>query len=377
MKGIVRWFLVLGVMAALVITACAAPAAPAPAPAPTPAPAPAPAPTPGAELTREQKLVEAAKANGETEVVLWTMSWYEGPVEKAFEARYPFLKLRVWDGSVSVESKLLEEYKAGKYTPDVLEQPLYRVVREQAAGVLQEYDWPNTEGWLDQPPTNFYRFDQTSTRVPMYNTKLVSGADIPQSWADLNDPKWRGKSMISMSAGGWLLNYAYEIGDFTAEGVKWDRSVAFWKEVVATTKPQMGRGFKGPLEQLVIGDVSIMHMAAGTTGLYLIRAGAPVEFAPLKEIPGDPWAIALPKNPPHPNAARLLLDFLTSDEGNLIHSNIFPNPTYHPRVADKAYANQYFAGRGMEIVTFPMDIWKPEYSAKADSLWVKDILGLK
>jgi hypothetical protein len=72
-------------------------------------------------MTTEQKLNEAAKANGETEVVLWTMSWNEGPVERAFEAKYPFLKLKVWEGSgTQLEPKLLEEYKAGKYTPDVL-----------------------------------------------------------------------------------------------------------------------------------------------------------------------------------------------------------------------------------------------------------------
>src|SRR3990172_1399623 len=109
MSRISRWCLFLGLFGFVIFSACAAPKAAAPAPVPgklgTAASAPA---APGADLTREQKLIEGAKKEGE--LVMWVNSWTPGPVEKAFEAKYPFLKMKVWDGTESVEPLVIEEY---------------------------------------------------------------------------------------------------------------------------------------------------------------------------------------------------------------------------------------------------------------------------
>jgi iron(III) transport system substrate-binding protein len=328
-------------------------------------------------MTREQQLIEAAKANGETEVVLWSISWYHGPVEQAFEAKYPFLKLKVWDGSNSVEPKVKEEYKAGRYTPDVLQLGLRRVVRLNEDGVLGEYEWPNVVGWQSQPDHGLWKIHQTSLRIPVYNTKLLSPAEAPKSWEDLADPKWEGKTIISTSGADYPLLHAYVLGDVTEAGINWDRSVDFWKKVVNTTKPQIGRGFKGPLEQVVTGDVSLMVMAAATTGLYNVRTGAPLEFVPVGNVAAGDWAIALTKNPPNPNAAQLLLDFLTSEAGALVHADMSPNPTYHPEASKRAYANQYFASRGIEWTNIPEGLVTDEDYVKASDIWVEEILGMK
>jgi ABC-type Fe3+ transport system substrate-binding protein len=124
----------------------------------------------------------------------------------------------------------------------------------------------------------------------------------------------------------------------------------------------------------VVGDVSIMMVAAATTGLYNIRAGAPIDFAPFKKIAGGAWGLALTAKPPHPNAARLLLDFLTSEEGALIHANTSPNPTYHPIAAKKSYPNQFFASRGIEVAEVPEELAAAEDFVKASDIWLKDIL---
>ncbi len=370
MKRISQWFLVLGLVAALAVSACAAPKSPAPAPGQPAAPT--------AANTREQKLIEAAKANGETEVVLWTMTWYQGAVEEAFEAKYPFLKLTVWDGSSKVEPKIREEYKAGQYTPDVMQLAIRRLVRLHKVGnILGEYEWPNVVDWPYQPDHNFWRVHQTSLGIPMYNTDMVSPADAPKTWEDLNDLKWRGKAIISSSLASYPLSHAYLLGDVTKDGIKWDRTVNFWKEVVQTTKPSIGRGFKAPLEKLVTGDVSIMLLSVGTDGLKRILNKEPIAFVPVKKVIGTPWGLTLPKNPPHPNAARLLLDFLTSEEGALIHANMSPAPTFHPRAAKRAYPAKYFEDLGMEWSVIPEGLVADEDYVTASNYWVEEILGIK
>lgn len=170
MKRIAHWLVVLGFVAIALISACAAPGASAPVPSTEKPGAPA---APKAELTREQKLVEAAKAAGEKEVALWTFGWGLGPMEKAFEAKYPFLKLKIWVGN-SVDATVLEEYKAGKHNVDVLMQPVRRLVRLREAGTLQEYDFPNTVGWPYQPGHNFWRHQEVTLRVPLYPAFPIS-----------------------------------------------------------------------------------------------------------------------------------------------------------------------------------------------------------
>ncbi|MBM2832761.1 MAG: putative transporter substrate-binding protein, partial [Dehalococcoidia bacterium] len=253
MKRFGYWLMSLVMVAGLLFSACASPKAPSPATPPSSekpsATTPGAPATPGTAQTREQKLIEAAKAAGEKEVVMWMYSWYHGPVEQAFEAKYPFLKLKVSDLSVEVEPRMIEEYKAGRYSADVVGVPLRRAVRLKAAGVLQEYpfpNWPNT--WPNQPKHNFWRQTTAAFYAPAYNTQMVALADAPRTWDDLTAARWRGNAIISTSGTAEiLLGYAYMTGDLTASGIKWDNTVNFWKKVVDTVRPRVGSGFKGPL----------------------------------------------------------------------------------------------------------------------------------
>jgi iron(III) transport system substrate-binding protein len=214
-----------------------------------------------------------------------------------------------------------------------------------------------------------------STRLPVYNTNAVSPAEAPKSWEDLNDSKWKGRGLISTSAAAWILGFAYERGDATPQGINWEPSIKFWKDIVETTNPRIVGGFTGPLEIVVAGDADIMFMAAGTSSLYNIRRGAPLDVTPLPRTFGDPFTMALPKNPPHPNAARLFLDWATSDEGSLVYSNIGPNPSLNPRIAEKSWASQYHKTRGIEIFRLPPELNTPENFTDAARVWRKEILG--
>ena len=63
-----------------------------------------------AERPDQQKLIEGAKKEGE--VVIWSHTWEKG-VSEQFEKKYPFLKVKVWDGrNETVVNKLITEAKA-------------------------------------------------------------------------------------------------------------------------------------------------------------------------------------------------------------------------------------------------------------------------
>ena len=156
MKSCVRWLVSFMVVLGLALSACAAPGKSTATPA-LEKPAvekPATATSPAA-LTREQRLIEGAKKEGE--VSLYTMSWYRGPMEKAIEAKYPWLKFSVWDGpsGPAVIARLAEEAKIGRSPADVFIGPEPDGILAMSAGILQEYTWPN-EGWPRQQPGNKY-----------------------------------------------------------------------------------------------------------------------------------------------------------------------------------------------------------------------------
>lgn len=377
MKSFGYWLVSVSVVLGLLVAACGTPQKGPPAPTQQSPGASAPT-QPTGHLTREQQLVAAAKAAGEKEVVIWINTWNPGPVEKAFEAKYPFLKLTPLKlGAAELQPRVLEEYKAGKHSADVVASIIISdVVAFQKAGVLGEYDypnWPNT--WPNQPKNNLWRFDQATIRLPVYNKNTVLPQDVPKSWDDLNNAKWRGRSMVSISGSSFLVGYAYEMGDLTKDGVNWDKTVSFWKKVIDTVRPRVGSGFQGPNEMLAAGDVDLLLLSASVSAFDNMVRGAPVDFVPFKKAYADPWALAMFKDPPHANGAKLLMDFLTSEEGAAIFANMEHNVTLHPQAAKKVTSNAFFAGKGTEIFSVPIEWISEQTMARTYTLWVNDIIG--
>ncbi|MBM2832612.1 MAG: iron transporter substrate-binding protein [Dehalococcoidia bacterium] len=359
----VTLFLVLG----LVLAACAAPQKPAPVPE-KPAAA---SPTPSApQLTRDQQLIEGAKKEGE--VVLWTHSWQVGgPAQKAFEAKYPSIKLTVWDASRATNAiaRLAEEAKIGRHPADVVIFPDVDFVALAEMGLHQQYEG-NNKGWPSQPSNKQYINIADGAYFPMYNTDLVSAAEAPKSFNDLKSSKWRGRAAISSSGRSIPLLTAYIMGQ---EKVDFEKAETFWNEVVTNTRPRLMSGYDGPLGLLAAGEFAILLMSASSTATEMMWRGAPLAGAALEAAPTCGHALGLLKDAPHPNAARLLIDFFTSPEGNLAYANDRAIIALSPEAATKARANRYYDGLGIKILSAPADLNTPENSARSSRYWSLDM----
>lgn len=365
-SGVVSLALVLS----LALSACAAQQKPAPL---TPAPSPEKPATGGttapSATTSEQQLIEGAKKEGE--VVLWTMSLAQADkVFKPFTDKYPFLKVSSWDAPNDVDLiiRMIEEAKAGRNTADIVilgEGTMVSVVQE---GLVKEYDWPNVKGWSNQPSHNFYRNLGLSLRAPMYNTDLVLGADIPRSWDALKDTKWRGKAYISASGDDTPLMFAY----YWREGDKlnWDKAFSFWQEVIDKAKPRVVRGFTAPSQLLAAGEASLFLSNSMGAGTRTIKIGAPIDIAPVEFALGTPFCLSIVKKASHPNAAQLLANWLTSDEGLGIYANLQELSALNPTVSSKQLVTQLVTRKGIKIVPVPPAVVTVENSQKSSSWWL-------
>ena len=199
MNRVAYWILSLFLVLGFVLIACAAPQGPAQAPVPVKTDSERPVPT-APQLTSQQQLIEAAKKEGE--VMLWSFSFDQPqPLLKAFQEKYPFIKWKYWDASnPEIVGRLVQEAKINRFTVDVVHLTSIDFQALIADGLLKEDEWPNTKGWLFQPNNSLWRNTTASLRLPIYNTDVVAPADVPKSWDDLKNTKWRGKRGISNSA---------------------------------------------------------------------------------------------------------------------------------------------------------------------------------
>lgn len=144
-----------------------------------------------------------------------------------------------------------------------------------------------------------------------FNTKLVPPGTEPKSWKDLADPKYQGKLVMGDPRAAGLPNTLF--AHLTAlYGEDWLR------KVLADNKPTFPRQPRTTTEDLARGQYSIQVAALYRTvqNLQDQGSGLPLKFYfPEEGGMGSQTTLVAVKNAPHPNAARLFINFMMSQEG--------------------------------------------------------------
>ena len=258
----------------------------------------APAPT---AITPE--LVAAATKEGK--VVYYTAVDVKvaEQIAKVFEAKYPGIKVQVErSGAERVFQRIGQEYTSKIYNVDVVNS-------SDAAHFVY---WKR-EGWLapvvpDDVAKHFAPAYKDAdgmhaawriTLSPIaYNTKLVTAAEAPKSYADLLDPKWSGK-IVKAHPGysGTILTQTFQV----SRDIGWS-----YFEKLALQKVMQVQSATDPPNKVVSGERPIMSDGTEYNVLLLKQSGAPIEVVYPTE--GTPLVVGpsgVMKNAPNPNAARL------------------------------------------------------------------------
>jgi len=324
---------------------------------------------------REQRLIEGAKKEGE--VVIWHISnLNKKEVLAPFMKKYPFINVKTWrHRGAEGATKAIEEAKANLHNHDLsilADQNMGRILQ---AGLLAEYNWPNTKGWVHQPDHNFYRGIVASAKVPTFNTKTIAKSDWPKTWEDLIDAKWQGRALASTSGEDTALYTAY----FWRKGdreLNWDKSFKYWSDVITATKPKVSRGFTGPTEMLAAGTSSLLIWNAANTAQRAIWKGAPLQMLPVGHLIAGNHSLAILKEAPHPNAARLFADYITSREGLVPYADTRAVLVNSLELAKVTKANKDLEERGFTFSVLPHWAVTKETNAKSVNFWLQQ-LGVK
>ena len=328
----------------LALTACGSDPTATPRPTATPVPTPVPGeptatPIPAWEV-EWNALVEGARAEGSVTISAGrTATRVYKPIYEDFAKRYG-IELTMGGGSGSRESARIQaEAEAGEYTVDIImggisngnvlwDKGLLDPVEEWL--VLPEVTdnslWYKNQRWYgDTTGQGVFMFAGSVTGADlMYNTDLVD-PDTITSYFDLLKPEWNGKIAGNAwwepgTLGGALRWYVQP-----SLGPEW------WEKLVLETNFRVAPD-KDVLLDWVATGVAAIGFFPGTIEDQveeLKAAGAPIDFMSktLKEggilsSGGSSQQMFVPKRPPHPNAAKVLLNHWLSAEGQLAMQNL-------------------------------------------------------
>ncbi|MFC1962977.1 hypothetical protein ACFLWB_03155, partial [Chloroflexota bacterium] len=140
-------------------------------------------------------------------------------------------------------------------------------------------------------------------------------------------------------------------------------------------QPAVASGFTGVIQRVVAGEFAAI-IPCSSTGIQFMLQGAPVAIAPLSGAPTEMRSVALATGAPHPNAARLFLDWMTTPEGSL---HYFDGGLMVPtalEVRGKSKVGAIFEGMGIENVSVPSKFLTEENTSKSADWWM-EALGVK
>ena len=262
-----------------------------------------------AQDARTAKLIEGAKKEA-------SLMWYTSTsIEDAkrlfdvFNKKYPFVKTEFFNaGSARLFNRILNENRAGKVFFDLVAVRGLETHQLVKSGFLQAYASPEAAAYPPgfKDPNGYWVDYFDAYNVIGYNTKLVRKDQAPKSWDDLLDPKWKGQIALDEEMYSW----------YGAMTQKWGKEKA----------QRFMKGLAKQDVQLRSGQTLIAQMmAAGEFPIAMVLAhriekmkeqGAPVEWVTtLDPITASLHPLGIAAKAPHPNAAKLFIDFVLSKEG--------------------------------------------------------------
>ena len=259
----------------------------------------------------EDELIRGAKKEGK--VVFWSSMRIDDSKALAagFEARYPFIKVDIFRaGGEQIVNRAMAEHLAGRTTYDVVNAFALKVLQNK--GMLQPYAAEEAThypaGFKD--PQNYWVSLYSGYNVIGYNTKLVPKAEAPRNWEDLLNPRWKGKLGMDDEEYFWhagmLKHWGEEKGrkymeDLSRQGLQFRNGHALLADLMSIGE--------FPVVVVVYPDQIEQMKAKGQT-VEWIKTTDPilVNLAP----------VGVAARAPQPNAAKLLMNYSISKEGQEI-----------------------------------------------------------
>lgn len=312
--------------AAFFVLACAPVAPQAAAPAAEATEAPAEAAVVASDMTPEmQALVEAAQAEGMLSTIALPRDWCNyGEMIDTFKAKYG-IEVNELDPNAGsgdeLEAIRANKDNQGPQAPDVIDVGFAFGPQAQEEGLIQPYKVATWDTIPDEvkDPDGYWYGDYYGVLAFQVNTDVVE--TVPQDWPDLLNPEYAGQ--VALAGDPRTSNQAIQsvFAASLANGGSLDDAMPgleFWAQVNAAGNfvpviASSGTFATGETPIIIQWDYLAL------TDRDQFAGNPPVEIViPASGVFAGVYLQAISAYAPHPNAAKLWMEFLYSDEGQLI-----------------------------------------------------------
>jgi iron(III) transport system substrate-binding protein len=212
-------------------------------------------------------------------------------------------------GSSQLPARIVTEQRAGEYNADVVSGDFVQVSQLVAAGAFDPYVPPEAgkfiHGTVD--PHGYWTNLYQNTTVIAWNPERLAGDHLkpPASFADFARPEWKGKFGFDTGALNWYLGMLQSAGPAGAQLAR----------NIAANEPLKTTGHTQTVASLETGEFDATPTAYGYMAEAEKRAGKAIDFRNPTPLFVTLNPVGIAKHAPHPNAARVFIDWLTSKAG--------------------------------------------------------------
>jgi iron(III) transport system substrate-binding protein len=278
-------------------------------------------------------LIDAARKEGQVIYYTSTDLPVAEKLAKAFEAKYSGIAVRVErTGAERVFQRIGQEYSSNIHAVDVVNSSdAAHFIVWKRSGILAPYvpeDVANYPAEHKDEDGQFASF-RVWLSIIAYNTGLVKAEDAPRSFADLLEPKWKGK-IVKAHPGysGTIMTATYQM----QRDLGWK-----WFEQLAKQNIMQVQSSADPPKKLDLGERAVMADGNEYNIFQLKENGRPVE--PVYATEGSPLIIGpngIFKSSPNPNAAKLFQSFCFSRDAQQLIIDVGGLRSVHPQTHEKA-----------------------------------------
>lgn len=268
-------------------------------------------------------LIKAAKAEGELTFYCAQVEIVAKRLAEAFSAKYGIKTQYIRLPSAQLMQRYAAEAESGNIAADVV---------FNAGGAVEFAEEGIRKGWVESissaglPVLKSGQFPATLNKGPtavveigpghfIYNTDRVKGSDIPKDWPDLLHPRFKGQILVAdPKASAATLDQWVQVLNKYGEG--------YLRQLNA----QIGRRFSSAvpaIQSLAAGEGMLMIPPGRPAYEGLAAKGAPVAGVIPETVTGVEMQVMLTARAKakHPNAGRLLANYVMSPEGNKVFND--------------------------------------------------------
>ncbi len=270
---------------------------------------------------RMQRILDGARKEGFLSVYTSFPPSDIAAVNAAFEKKHG-VKVQTWrSSSEKVLQRAVTEAQAGRFDVDLVEINSVALESAHREGLLARVRSPSHADLVPAalPAHREWAASRLSLFVQAYNTRLVRKDELPKRYADLLDPRWKGRLAVEASDYDWFAEVVRAFGEH--DGLK------LFRDLASGNGLSVRSGHSVIANLVASGEVPFALTVYNFTAEQLRRRGAPLDWLVLSPAVAHANGVAVAKRAPRPHAALLYYEFMLGEDAQRILSSRDSIPT--------------------------------------------------